>query len=157
MRPEDEPLLRDLAAHMSHEDLRRRFLTPMSGLSHAVTARLSQLNYDREFVLLAEFDGMALGVAHFFADPDGVSAEYATAVRSDWQRRGIGYLLMTPLIEIAKRRGIAKLVGEVLRENGPMLQMCRELGFVITPDRSDPSVIQVRKRLAGPQPARRSD
>jgi len=29
---------------------------------------------------------------------------------------------MTPLIEIAKRRGIAKLVGEVLRENGPMLQ-----------------------------------
>jgi len=157
MRPEDEPLLRDLAAHMSHEDLRRRFLTPMSGLSHAVTARLSQLNYDREFVLRAELDGMALGVAHFFADPDGVSAEYATAVRSDWQRRGIGYLLMTPLIEIAKRRGIAKLVGEVLRENGPMLQMCRELGFVITPNRSDPSVIQVRKRLAGPQPARRSD
>jgi acetyltransferase len=150
LRPEDEPLLHDLAAHMSHEDLRLRFFNASRGLSHPVAARLSQLDYDRELALLAERDGTALGVAHFFADPDRMRAEYAIAVRSDWKGRGVGYLLMTRLIEIARQFCIAELVGEVLRENGPMLQMCRELGFVITPDASDPSVMQVAKRLAVP-------
>ena len=54
LRPEDEPMLHDLAAHMSHEDLRLRFFTPVQGLTHVVAARLSQLDYDRELALLAE-------------------------------------------------------------------------------------------------------
>jgi acetyltransferase len=150
LRPEDQPMLHDLAAHMSHEDLRLRFFTPVHGLTHAVAAWLSQLDYDRELALLAERDGTALGVVHFFADPDKLRAEYAIAVRSDWKGRGVGYLLMTRLIDIAAQRGIVELVGEVLRENGPMLQMCHELGFAIAPEPSDPSVMRVGKRLASP-------
>jgi acetyltransferase len=150
LRPEDEPLLHNLAAHMSHEDLRLRFFTPLPGLSHTVAARLSQLDYDRELALLAERNGTALGVAHFFSDPDKLRAEYAIAVRSDWKGRGVGYLLMTRLIEIAKQRGVGELAGAVLRENEPMLQMCRELDFAIAADPSDPSIVLVRKRLAAP-------
>jgi acetyltransferase len=86
LRPEDEPMMHDLAGHMSHEDLRLRFFTPARGLTHTVAARLSQLDYDREMALLAEYDGIALGVAHFFADPDNLRAEYAIAVRSDLER-----------------------------------------------------------------------
>ena len=89
--------------------------------------------------------------SHFFADPDKLRAEYAIAVRSDWKGRGVGYLLMTRLIDIARQRGIGELVGEVLRENEPMLQMCRELGFVITPDLSNPPLVLVRKSLEMPQ------
>jgi acetyltransferase len=147
LRPEDEPLLHDLAAHMSHEDLRLRFFTPVQGLTHAVAARLSQPDYDRELALLAERDGMALGVVHFFADPDKLRAEYAIAVRTDWKGCGVGFLLMTRLIGIARQRGIGELVGEVMRENEPMLQMCRELGFSIVPQQVDPSVMLVRKIL----------
>jgi len=83
LRPEDEPKLHDLAAHMNPQDLWLRFFTPVHGLSHTVAARLSQLDYDREMALLAEYDGAALGVVHFFADPDKLRAEYAVAVRSD--------------------------------------------------------------------------
>ena len=90
MRPEDEPMLHDLAKHISPEDLRLRFLAAVGELTHPVAARLSQLDYDRELALLAERDGVALGVAHFFADPDNQRAEYAIAVRSDWKRRGFG-------------------------------------------------------------------
>ena len=149
LRPEDEPMLHDLAAHMSHEDLRLRFFTPVRGLTHAVAARLSQLDYDRELALLAERDGTALGVVHFFADPDKLRAEYTIAVRSDWKGRGVGFLLMTRLIAIARQRGTGELVGEVLRENEPMLQMCRELDFSIAPDPNDPAVMLVRKILTG--------
>jgi len=148
LRPEDEPVLHNLAAHMSDEDLRLRFFTPVRGLTHTVAARLSQLDYDRELALLAEHDDVAMGVAHFFADPDNLRAEYAIAVRSDWKGRGVGYLLMKRLIDIAGQRGIGELVGEVLRENEPMLQMCRELGFTIAPDARDPNVMLVRKQLA---------
>jgi acetyltransferase len=86
-------------------------------------------------------------VVHFFADPDKRRAEYAIAVRSDWKGRGLGYLLMTRLIDIARQRGIRKLVGEVLRENAPMLNMCRELGFVVTTEPGDPAVAMVSKTL----------
>ena len=113
------------SAHMSHEDLRLRFFAPMRGLTHALAARLTQIDYDREMALLALQDGVALGIAHFFADPDRRRAEYAIAVRTDWKGRGLGYLLMTRLIDIARQCGIGELVGEVLRENEPMLDMCR--------------------------------
>jgi acetyltransferase len=147
LRPEDEPLLIDLATHMSREDLRLRFFTTVPGLTHTVAARLSQLDYERELGLVAERDGVALGVAHFFADPDRMRAEYAIAVRTDWKGHGVGFLLMTRLIRIARQHGVGELVGEVLRENEPMLQMCRELGFTICPQSADPAIVQVRKIL----------
>jgi acetyltransferase len=149
VRPEDEPLLQDLVAYMSLEDVRMRFFAPLSELSHSLAARLSQIDYDREMALVAQHDGTTLGVARYFADPDRQRAEYAVAVRSDWKGRGIGYLLMTRLIEVAREAGIGELVGEVLRENGPMLEMCGELGFHATPEPNDAAVMNVRKPLAG--------
>ena len=148
VRPEDAPMLIDLAEHMTLEDLRLRFFAPVRGLTHTVAARLSQLDYDREMALLAERDGVALGVVRYSADPDRLRAEYAVAVRSDWKGRGLGYLLMTRLIEIATQRGIGELFGEVMRENEPMLQMCRGLGFTIALDPQDPALWRVSKGLA---------
>jgi acetyltransferase len=151
VRPEDEPLLQDLARYMSPEDLRLRFFTLVRGLNHAVAARLTQVDYDREMALLAQHEGTLLGIANFFADPDRLSAEYAIAIRSDWQGRGVGYLLMTRLIDIAQQCGIGKLVGEVLRENGPMLEMCRALGFAIASDPDDEALMRARKLLTSDQ------
>jgi acetyltransferase len=119
----------------------------MRELSHSLAARLSQIDYDREMALLAQLDGTTLGVARYFADPDRLSAEYAIAVRSDWHERGLGYLLMNRLIEVARQSGIGELVGEVLAENKPMLEMCRELGFSVTANPNDATVMEVRKSL----------
>jgi len=148
LRPEDEPMVHDVAAHMSHEDLRLRFFTPVKELTPAVAARLSRLDYHRDLGLLAERDGVALAMAHLFTDPDNLRAEFAIAVRSDWKRRGVGYLLMTRLIDIARQGGIGEFVAEVLRENEPMLQMCRKLGFAVVPEPADLAIMLVRKRLA---------
>ena len=101
--PEDEPALQDLFAHMSREDVRLRFFTPMRELKHALAARLSHLDYSREMALVAQHDGMTLGVSRYSADPGRRSAEFAVAVRSDWHGRGVGQLLMARLIEAATR------------------------------------------------------
>jgi acetyltransferase len=148
VRPDDEPLLHDLAAHMSTEDMRLRFFTPLRSLPHRLAARLTQIDYDREMALVAESGSVTLGIARYFADPDRSSAEYAVAVRSDWHHRGVGFLLMTRLIEIAREAGIGELIGMVLRENRDMIEMCREIGFAIDPDSGDSSVVRVRKQLA---------
>ena len=121
----------------------------MKGLSHQLAARLTQIDYDRQMALiaLAHDADHALGVSRFAADPDNRRAEYAVEVRSDWKGRGLGYLLMTRLIDVARRRGIGELIGEVLLENAAMLQMCRALGFTIGADPQDPELARVSKPL----------
>jgi len=98
-------------------------------------------------IAFAADSDQALGVSRFAADPDNRRAEYAIEVRGDWKGRGLGYLLMIRLIEVARGRGISEMVGEVLRENAAMLQMCRALGFTISADPNDPSLVQVSKAL----------
>jgi acetyltransferase len=55
---------------MSREDVRLRFFAPMRELSHPLAARLSHLDYGREMALVAQQDGLTLGVARYAADPD---------------------------------------------------------------------------------------
>jgi acetyltransferase len=153
LRAEDEPLLEDLAAHMTPADLRLRFFAAVRGLSHALAWKLSHVDYDRAMALVALKDGAALGVARFHAEPAPYlqlarRAEYAVAVRSDWKGRGLGYLLMTRLIAVAQEWRIGELAGQVLRENQRMLAMCRELGFSIASDPNDATIMQVRKVLS---------
>jgi len=145
VRPEDEPRLKDIVAHMTPEDQRFRFFVPMKELSHQLGARLSQVDYDREMALIAEStDGaIAIGVAHYSADPDNQQCEFAIAVRSDWKRRGVGHLLMTRLIGIARDHGIKEMLGDVLRDNEAMLDLCRNLGFVIAHHPDDPGAMRV--------------
>ena len=150
VRPEDEPMLKDIVAHMTPEDQRFRFFVPMRELSHQLAARLSQVDYDREMALLAHsVDGRtAFGVVRYSADPDNQQAEYAIALRSDWKARGLGHLLMTRLIEVARRRGIGMLVGDVLRENEAMLDLCRHLGFTVTAHPEDSAALRVTLPIA---------
>ena len=153
LRAEDEPLLEDLAAHMTPADLRLRFFAAVRGLSHALAWKLSHVDYDRAMALVALKDEAALGVARFHAEPAPYlqlarRAAYAIAVRSDWKGRGLGYLLMTRLIAVSREWGIGELVGQVLSENHRMLVMCRELGFSIASDPNDATIIQVRKVLS---------
>src|SRR5437763_11320625 len=102
--------------------------------------------------LLAKKDGVKLADIRFHADPAQQRqrhrrAEYAIAVRSDWKGHGLGYLLMTRLIAVAQEWRIGELVGQVLRENKPMLAMCRELGFSIHSDPDDATIARVRRVL----------
>jgi len=135
---------------MNPDDLRLRFFSPMRALPHALAARLSQIDYDREMALVArtEPDGPALGVARFSSDPDRTSAEFAVALRSDWKGRGLGWLLMTRIIAIARQRGIGEMIGDVLHENQPMLRLAQSLGFRLSAHPGDPELVRGVKPLA---------
>ncbi len=88
-----------------------------------------------------------LGVARILADPDNAKAEFAVIVRSDWKGRGLGHLLISRLIEIARERGIGALEGSILRENIDMVNLCAHLGFSLSPTIEDPAIMRAKFAL----------
>ncbi|MEM8586749.1 MAG: bifunctional acetate--CoA ligase family protein/GNAT family N-acetyltransferase [Pseudomonadota bacterium] len=148
--PEDEPQLIEMINRSTASDIRLRFFTPMRSVSHEMAARLSQIDYDREMALVATHpdDGQAgdqtiHGVVHLAADPDNEEAEYGVMVRSDLTGQGLGYQLMGAIVEHAKKRGLSRVVGDVLRENARMLQMASEYGFTRRPHPDDDGIVRV--------------
>ncbi|EWY37261.1 GCN5 family N-acetyltransferase [Skermanella stibiiresistens SB22] len=158
IRPEDEPHVQRMFERMTPEDIRLRFFAPMKRLSHQMAAKLTQIDYDREMALVAvaeTSDGHEelYGIVRIAADPDNQKAEYAVMVRSDLKGKGLGYVLMTQIIDYARSRGLKQVFGEVLRENTTMLAMCSELGFSRRENRDEPGVVEVTIGLTDKPPA----
>ena len=150
IRPEDEPALQRAFEHLTPEDVRMRFFSHMAALSHEAAARLTQIDYNREMALVGldpENPEEIWGWVTVAADPDNHSAEYAVAIRSYLKGRGLGYLLMTRILDYAERRGIAEVWGDVLSDNRRMLNMAEELGFTTERNPDDPSIVRVVKRF----------
>ena len=149
IRPADEHLYGEFVAKLSLEDIRFRFLAPRKEFSHKFIARFTQIDYARAmaFVALNKEQNELLGVTHLVADPDYVKGEYAIMVRSDLKGTGIGWILMRHLITYAENEGLRELNGDVLQGNQRILEMCRTLGFAISPDPGDLSILKVRLTL----------
>ncbi|MFO0929516.1 MAG: bifunctional acetate--CoA ligase family protein/GNAT family N-acetyltransferase [Gemmataceae bacterium] len=150
IRPEDEPLIIDLHGRHSERSIRMRFFSLVKTLSRDSLIRLCHLDYDREMALVAELQGVGrtqvLGVSRYYLNPATGVAEYALIVEDAHQRKGLGRYLLTRLIEIARERGVRKLVGQVLRENAPMLALTASLGFDLPIDVSN-DVVKVEMDL----------
>lgn len=133
IRPEDEPLIIAMHATFSERTIRMRFFSMVKRLSHESLIRLCYLDYDRELALVAvpqgESDPQIVGVSRYYLEPETRTAEFAVVVTDRWQGRGLGRQLMGRLIDVARQSGVKRLVGAVLSENEPMLDLARELGF----------------------------
>ena len=145
VRPEDDAMFREFFTHVSDEDLRLRFFQSVRHFSHEFIARLTQLDYARSIALVAirPGDGRMLGAVRLLADANYDRGEYGILVRSDLKGHGIGWRLMRVMIEYAHWLGLNVVEGQVLRENRTMLEMCRQLGFEVRPDRDDPTLMDV--------------
>lgn len=166
IRPEDEPRLQEAFEHLTPEDVRLRFFSPLRVLHHDLAAQLTQIDYDRAmaFVVLEPPGDAAsgiLGVARLTADPDSERAEYAVTVRSDWQGRGLGHALIHKILDYGRAKGLRELFGHVLRDNQSMLALSRELGFTVKSSSEGPDILHVsllldREPEDGSRPSERS-
>ncbi len=140
VRPEDEPAFLRGFAKLSPHTVRLRFFAPLKEMSHAMAARLTQIDYEREMALLLtdpDAGGEIYGVIRLMSDPDNLRAEFAVVVRDDMAGQGLGTLLMQKIIAYAKGRGLGEIFGDVLAENETMLDLCRRLGFAVAPMAAD--------------------
>ena len=151
--PEDEPALQAAFAKLTPEQIRLRFFVAMSTLSHMMAARFTQLDYDREMVLILTEPGIPgkteiFGVVQISTDPDHERAEYAIVVRHDMTGMGLGVLLMRRIIDYARSRSIGEIYGDVLHDNRTMRKLCRVLGFSEQAAPDDPGLVRVTLNLS---------
>ncbi|WP_163268933.1 bifunctional acetate--CoA ligase family protein/GNAT family N-acetyltransferase [Chelativorans alearense] len=133
IKPADVVLYPAFLEKVSPEDIRLRFLAPRKHFPHEMLLRLTQLDYEREmaFIALSAEDGALAGIGRLSADPDKEAAEFALLVRTDLKGHGLGWALLSQLVDYGKAEGFSCIEGIVLAENEGMLTMCREFGFVI--------------------------
>ena len=151
IKPADFALYPDFLAKVSREDIRLRFLAPRNSFPDEMLLRLTQLDYDRDmaFVALAEPAGELAGIGRLSCDPDHADRQnIALLVRSDLQGHGLGWALLSQIIDYAKAERIGRVEGFVLDENTKMLEMCREFGFTLTHHPGEPGLCVTRLELA---------
>jgi acetyltransferase len=137
IRPEDEPAHRAFHARLQPEDVRFRFFNLVREVPRSQMARFTQIDYDREMAFIAIPAATAgpsgasetLGVVRAITDPDNERAEFAIIVRSDQKAKGLGYILLEKMVRYCRARGTREIVGQVLPDNRPMLELARHLGF----------------------------
>jgi GNAT superfamily N-acetyltransferase len=111
----------------------RRVLEPAGGLT----------------LLVLDAEDEVVAVASLLAE--GVLGEVTFLVRDDWQRRGIGTVLLRRLLAYAERSGFAAVVAHAGADNVAMLRTLRRLGQGTSS--RDGALISVTLPVARNQPA----
>jgi acetyltransferase len=93
-----------------------------------------------------------VGVARYVVDPAEASAEFALVIADAWQHKGLGRLLLATLLGHAKGTGVREMQGTVLSTNRGMLSLAMSVGFGVSADPTDATVVHVRRSLADPNP-----
>jgi GNAT superfamily N-acetyltransferase len=123
-RDDGERLCR-LYRRLSAESLYRRFLSPMPVARPDVLRRLLDVDHcGREAIAALEGDEI-VAVARYIRTAGGDDAEIALVVADDWQRRGLGRLLLRSLARLARRRGIRSFTGTIAGENRAAMLLVR--------------------------------
>ncbi len=148
IKPEDSRHLLDMIKRTDPDDVRMRFHGGIGAASEPGAARLSQIDYDREMVFVAEMPDDAVGgVVRLVFDPNFESAECAIIVRTDLQNRKIGQTLFAEALSYAATRGARHIWGDVLAGNAPTLGLARKLGGRLTPSPADRNLTRVEFHL----------
>jgi GNAT superfamily N-acetyltransferase len=133
--PEDEPLLHEAVAAMSERTVYFRFFSPIKRMSDALAHRLAVVDYDDRFAVVATTHRPSskeriVGVARYDRARGTDVAEVAVAVIDEFQRRGLGSVLLAELARVARRHGIKTFQLIVLPENREMLGLLRKMGWI---------------------------
>jgi GNAT superfamily N-acetyltransferase len=124
---DDRERLRRLFYRLSPLSVYRRFLSPLPEPREEGLTRLLDVDH-REREALAALDGDEfVGVARYGRPGGAGPADLAVVVADDWQRSGLGRLLLEQLAELAGGRGISSFEATVLGDNRPALDLIRRV------------------------------
>lgn len=130
LTPGDAPVLADAFTRLSEESRRLRFLGSKPELSPSELRYLTAVDGHQHEALCAidPATGQGVGVGRFVRDPaDPSRAEVAITVTDDWQRRGVGKLLLTRLADRAREEGIERFTALVSGDNRNMQALLARL------------------------------
>ena len=130
--PEDFSLTKEFDDRLSPATKYQRLMSDRQPSSTELR-RFTDIDTRREVALIAVTGDPGsvkqIGVARCVDDEAGESAEFAIVVSDEWQRRGLGAVLLSALIDAARLRGVRRLEAITMADNRGMLSLARRLGF----------------------------
>lgn len=146
IRAEDELPMQKAFKKLSPHSRYLRLGNTLAELPHALAARATQIDYDREMAFVIAEDRLPgeaelFGGVRLISDANHERGEFAITIVDQYAGQGIGYRLMKRMLDYGKQSGLRSIYGDILRVNTPMLALCRELGFSLGPNTDDPTMV----------------
>ncbi len=117
---------------LSAESRRARFSSTFNEPPLSLLDQLMTVQYPLQmaYVALAHDNGelREIGVARY-AQTEGHCCEFAVVVADDWQQKGLGRLLLTHLMDAARRNGFTSMAATDSATNYHLHRLVKKLGF----------------------------
>jgi len=127
VRPEDAPRLTDFFVALSKKSRLGKLVRRFEDFDERFIARLTQIDYERDMVLVAvtnpDGSGEVIGLARYFGDPDLIEAEVSITIADAWQGQGVGAKLLDLILRAAGKRGFKKAWGLCRPESRDMISL----------------------------------
>jgi acetyltransferase len=135
IRPDDARHLQALFDRLSPESIALRFLGQPKELPHKQAKQFATVDYHKRMALVAarEEGGEEhiIAVARYAVDPAGQPdlAEAAIVVEDEYQKQGLGTLLLTRLVTYAQSHGIRAFMATIRQDNAQIMRFVRQSGL----------------------------
>ncbi|HEX4718499.1 MAG TPA: GNAT family N-acetyltransferase [Thermoleophilaceae bacterium] len=116
---------------LSMDSRYKRFFAPIPRLPERTLDSMVDVDGRRHSAVAAWRDDELIGEARYVAFADE-SAEVAVSVRDDWQRHGIGTVMLLRVMSDAARNGFCRLTANSLAQNNGVRTLLSRAGFVRT-------------------------
>jgi acetyltransferase len=149
MAPSDVEHLRDYIGRLSRLSRHNRFLGGVNELSERELQRFAHADHRRQITLIAEVCGehgcQIIAEAPCAVANEQFTCEFAISVADEWQRRGIGTLLLDNIQQCAADFGARRLVADSLLSNHAVRHLTRKAGFAVCANAGDARLMRLEK------------
>lgn len=134
--PSDAKLLVGFFEKLSTRTRYLRFLHRLTSPSEEMLNKFVHLNYVADFAMVAltyvEERAEVIAISRYSLDRQKATADLAVTVRDDWQRLGLGRLLLEKVIDVGKQQGIGQFTGVMDVQNDIMKKILHDLGYQLS-------------------------
>ncbi|MBW1994059.1 MAG: GNAT family N-acetyltransferase, partial [Deltaproteobacteria bacterium] len=130
-KPVDERRIQEHFYTLDKNDVISRFFHEKSSFFREEVEGITQIDYIKNLTIVAvvgEFGfGKVVAIGEYLLDPDKNMAEIAFSVSKDWQRKGLGKIIIHKLAEAAKENHIDGFYAYTIPQNQAMIKLFKSL------------------------------
>ena len=151
VRHDDNELEEAFVRALSLESRYQRMLSGGTKVTPEWIDSMTHIDYQHHmaFAVTTVVDGVEqfVGVGRYVVDSHKSTADIALVLADAWQGQGLGRRLLATLLEHAQTAGVREAVGVVLATNKAMLRLARSMGFAVTAEPGDATVVRISRDL----------
>ncbi|MDX1625461.1 MAG: hypothetical protein R3323_03005 [Wenzhouxiangellaceae bacterium] len=151
IEPGDAEILRRSFGDLTPEEIRFRFLHPVTELTEEHARRLASVDRQGSFALVVVEalppERARIGAVARCVIENGGEADFAVIVGREIGGFGLGHHLVDRLVEWCRKKRLALIRGDIMLENERMLRLVDDLDFRLLARPGEPGMIRAVRTL----------